>query len=1548
MKSIAMAQLFKGIGRIFFILGIMVICSHFLDAQQNSTLLESLDIYTEVAQTEQNRNVWFPYAVSTGSSVYLFYQRVTPASGNDKNMLSIELRMRRYESGNMEYDIAVAEPVVSTREKPPSIYSAAADAQGRIYVTYLENSTSIRVLRFISENRGFQLVEQLSGPNVGVAPRIFSRGRAGVILFFNRAVEETQTIFYIISSLGDNWSEPQSLIDENEQVGFHFSPFYAFFGDREYVVYQSLDTTVANGYQLYLTQRPFGRGDWSDTVLLTTFLAANEQGEAGDYNNQRPFLHIYDERLFIAWERTFKRLNSGVFVMSVGQDGTMVDRPVQITNSGKGRYPQLFEADRKLTMVWFEEGRTNSDIYFAIRQPAGSWRQERLNSRGTYAIFPTVGKVGGSFYFFWLNQISENVSNLVTVFPDVRVNIPSITLAGYIDGVPTNDETVEVRIGASNDPAGIEGYNYRWARRSNISLDTRIRVEADTRTIVLDVPIDGKWYFAIRIKDGAGNWSDTIEREYILDTNPPEKIRLEPFENDENGIAVSNTFRYTWEQPDAEDFAGYTLTFIPVNSTDLSPLLSSQIVQVENFIQRTNIDNGLWALAVAPIDRVGNVGESSVIFGQFSRYIPVTEIDTILLEQDIYGEYTLDVIGRGFNAQGQIDLLIIDEDGRAPYDYQFSATGTNTGFRIRDNRYITGPQIANIRTGVYQLGLRHPVRGTHFSGQPLQFVDRGTIVFGDYAFNYAPDFRSGRPFKISVYASSLSFWLIGAMVIVLVIFTAIRLVSVIGDIREMNHYTKRLIAGKKISYIMKESEINAMRHKNIGLRFKFTMFVTILVVAVILSVSSILSSTAQERQERILVRSLQQRVQVLLDNVAIRAGEVFTEETNIGPELQPLTNQRESIEEAVYITITGQGQGSSDYGYVWATNDEELFRTDRPDEADESQILIERGFDTTEFSVGRSRLIDPIIEEVDAVRQDLNEIAQQRLGDIPTNINLINQQIVTLITVENRFEDDPEIVRLGEEVAQLRRTLRQILDDTGTVYGSYPQYDPVQLNKDVDEYIFYRPVLAWRPGDDPQIANYYRGMIRFGVSTTDLLQELVDSRRELFITTVIIALIALGAGTVGALFLSSIIIIPINKLVKGVQIIQDTQDKSTLQDHIITIKTRDEVSVLADTINSMTMGLVKAAEANKDLTIGKEVQMRFIPLTTNQDGQKLSTAFTETEYADFAGYYKGAKGVSGDYFSYLQLNEFDWGIIKCDVSGKGVSASLIMVQIATIFIDYFSSWNVATHPKSLTTVLVRVNDLLEQMGFVGRFAALTIGILNVKSGKLRLCHAGDNQVHIYRAAIGKVECVTLAQTPAAGILPTTLIPNGFPEYDLALNKGDVLLLFTDGMEESKRNFRDKEGAPYTLTTRDLESGTLPSDFTIETKSEEFSIARIHAIVESVIQQKIYHLERLFSGGSDTKLTFDFRQSKPTSSNVVRSLIAADKIFRTYTYPKVSVDDRIHIDLKIDSFLRRYFVQFGHYFHTQLPNEIEPNNVIYSHMCEDEQYDDLTILTIMKK
>ena len=96
------------------------------------------------------------------------------------------------------------------------------------------------------------------------------------------------------------------------------------------------------------------------------------------------------------------------------------------------------------------------------------------------------------------------------------------------------------------------------------------------------------------------------------------------------------------------------------------------------------------------------------------------------------------------------------------------------------------------------------------------------------------------------------------------------------------------------------------------------------------------------------------------------------------------------------------------------------------------------------------------------------------------------------------------------------------------------------------------------------------------------------------------------------------------------------------------------------------------------------------------------------------------------------------------------------------------------------------------------------------------------------------------------------------------------------------------------------------------------------------------------------LLFDFTECEGTVEEAVLAMVSVEKVFRLNPDPSATEEDRVDVDKNIDVFLKGHFKQYERYFRTKVGSEEEHSFVTYSHMKEDDQYDDLTILAIRKK
>ena len=455
--------------------------------------------------------------------------------------------------------------------------------------------------------------------------------------------------------------------------------------------------------------------------------------------------------------------------------------------------------------------------------------------------------------------------------------------------------------------------------------------------------------------------------------------------------------------------------------------------------------------------------------------------------------------------------------------------------------------------------------------------------------------------------------------------------------------------------------------------------------------------------------------------------------------------------------------------------------------------------------------------------------------------------------------------------------------------------------------------------------------------------------RDILIISLFVALAAQAIGVIGAFVLSAYIIRPISALVSHVEKIRDAEDLTKLKDLNIKFKSRDELAILADTINEMTGKLVKAAVAASDLSIAKEIQKKFLPLNFDIFGNKLSSGAEDTKYLSIFCHYEGAEGVSGDYVDYMDLDGRYYAIIKCDVSGKGIPAAFIMIQVATMFINHFKHWKYSDKAMQIEELVYEMNEFIEALAFKGRFAAFTLCLYDSETGTARFCNAGDNIVRIFDASEKKLKTLALPPSPAIGVLTNLQVESkgGYKTKTLMLDHGDILMLYTDGIEESKRKFRNTNFEDIICTFGELNKPH--GNHIVGQGNEELGNERVIEIINSVMNREVYSLQKWHNPeGEDKVLKFDFESTGGSVEELIMALVSVEKMFRCYKKTSFSEDDRVLVDKAIDAFLIKHFIQYRDYCYYKQENSSDLANMYYTHVKEDEQDDDITIMGIMRK
>jgi serine phosphatase RsbU (regulator of sigma subunit) len=1497
----------------------------------------------------------FPVTAYNGHlSIVAWQETQPPAAGSGiagDGFITLSLAVKS-SGGNWRFYPSVGGPYAYGGAEP-AVLSASVDPRGRILLAAAVSAAETELL--ISDDQGetFRKLRLNFGSETSVAPRIFSRAGGGYYLFISRGVGLSLELYYARSGDGFSWSSFKPLVGDRSPQ-FNFLPSLASVDGTDYVVFQSFGGGTRGGapaFQLFITASSDGGLSWTSPRRLTQFQDPYQNTTASPerFDNQRPHLSVQEGRLYVVWERRYSAAPPGIYGAFVREDGTVEGIDRINTGNASCNNPIAFSYAGEITVVWFDDRRGDDRIFLAQKSGIGWQNHELSGAAARNAVFARPVVDSGGLSVFWQDSYQGTpyrggVQRIYALFPDRSVPPPRLKAENFTPGQKTRGSRARISWNIPDDSSGIRGFSYAWSRSPETEPLKRIRIYGGSGLSVEEnADEDGAWYFALIAQDYAGNWSDPVRLEYIRDTTPPPAVNIIETPEDGRGYLVSNTFSLRWPPSPVSDIAGYTWKLEyhgPENRLSslgrrdflsavqkqfpLPPELPPQILGKVPSVSYTNQDNGIWSFTLAAVDEVGNIGEPSRIFFRTNKYIPQTFISYVDSRRDDRGGLSLKIIGRGFTENGAVRRLFLDLDGFSPYDREFYLDSGD--FSLQSDREITLEGIDELLEGHYRIGVEHPLRGLYLTG-PLVWVDKaGTVKYGDYSRSWQPSWTISREHRLAVNT-------ILPLVIAVMVFCGIGSVGSvrgIGTVMADNAVVQIEAAALMTGDLMpleKKKHLKKIKRRGAGLRVKLTFYTAVLVLLVVSIVSTPLYYVMIKTQEETLIRGLWDRSVVLLEGLVANV-RIFLPAENV-LEMSFLPNQSAAIPEAGYVTITGFGSASNTFNdYVWATNDPNIL----------SKI------DTAEFEPGISRLRDPLSPRLEGIVRELNDRAREEVGDLSATIAGLTREGVALA-----LNDDPASLQRMADIQATTHSLDTRLIETLTEIsreiGSEPEFPTEYFAQSGNHrFLLFKPVMYRRGVED----TYFRGLIRLEISVNSVLEQITREQRVLLELILVVACTALSIGILGALSLSVLIIRPIRKLLSHVELIRDTEDKAQLAGVDIHMKSRDEIALLGNTINDMTHSLVQAAQASRELSIGKEIQKRFIPLEINRDGDKLSFGYQDTENISFFGYYEGAKGVSGDYFDYVDLDGRYFAIIKCDVAGKGIPAALIMIQVATMFLNYFKGWKPTEGGLHIENLVYQINDFIETLGFKDRFAAFTLCLFDSLTGLVRFCNAGDNVVHWYEASERKLKTITLKESPAIGVLSNALVESkgGYTIQTLTINHGDILFLYTDGIEDAKRKFRDQNFKEILCTENpsDTPHGNHQSGQGDEAMGHE----RVRDIINAVMNKKIYSLYKYHNPEGEIKLLFDFIRCEGTVEEAIMAMVSVEKIFRCYRDPRATGYSRILVDKKVDRFLRDHFLQYREYCFNS--REIPGNDayMYYTHLNEDEQYDDLTILGIMRK
>ncbi len=191
------------------------------------------------------------------------------------------------------------------------------------------------------------------------------------------------------------------------------------------------------------------------------------------------------------------------------------------------------------------------------------------------------------------------------------------------------------------------------------------------------------------------------------------------------------------------------------------------------------------------------------------------------------------------------------------------------------------------------------------------------------------------------------------------------------------------------------------------------------------------------------------------------------------------------------------------------------------------------------------------------------------------------------------------------------------------------------------------------------------------------------------------------------------------------------------------------------------------SELEDDLERAWLIQGEFLPK------QNLKFNGWEVSY-----HYQPAGPVSGDYCDLVSTDDGDLYFMIGDVSGKGVAASLLMSRLHAIFRSLIGAGS------TVSDLVARANHLFADTTMRPYYATLVCGVAKT-TGEVEICNAGHcPPLHLHNGVI--------VPLPATGLPVGMFCQESYDSTSIKLEKGDRLLLYTDGVSET----RDLSGTEY--------------------------------------------------------------------------------------------------------------------------------------------------------
>jgi len=242
---------------------------------------------------------------------------------------------------------------------------------------------------------------------------------------------------------------------------------------------------------------------------------------------------------------------------------------------------------------------------------------------------------------------------------------------------------------------------------------------------------------------------------------------------------------------------------------------------------------------------------------------------------------------------------------------------------------------------------------------------------------------------------------------------------------------------------------------------------------------------------------------------------------------------------------------------------------------------------------------------------------------------------------------------------------------------------------------------------------------------------------------------------------------------QGILVAAKGKDQNFTIDDISAIETFSDYASVAIENSRLLEESIEKERLEKELDVAREIQRKILPhKAPDFPNLQIESLFIP------------AFEVGGDYYDYFKISESKLGFVIADVSGKGISAAFIMAETKGIF------ESLAKTIESPKDILIKANEILRQTLDKKSFVSAAYGYFDLNKNELTFARAGHCPLVLLRNSNYKE---IKPSGLGLGLSDGNNFNQSLEEFTIDLEENDTIVLYTDGVTESKNERLDDFG-----------------------------------------------------------------------------------------------------------------------------------------------------------